>query len=229
VTHENGLLSVRHDVAKSWWSLGAIWGVSGRRSQYNADLIIAVPPAVASSLTVVAGDIVVSGLQRGATVDVTSGSIAVMGLGGVVRAKAVSGSIEAVGVAGDLSMSTVSGEISLAGSSADSVHARTISGGVTCDLDNPYARDVRIDTVSGSITVRVPEDADLSVSLSATSGRVSSAFAQVPATNGMGTHAASGRIGTGHGQLRAHAVSGSVALMASPAVGETGPEDGAAA
>ena len=45
-------------------------------------------------------------------------------------------------------------------SSADRVHARTISGAVTCDLDNPFARDVHIDTVSGSITVRVPEDAD---------------------------------------------------------------------
>ena len=84
-----------------------------------------------------------------------------------------------MGVAGELTMETVSGEISLAESSAERVQARTISGSVTCDLDNPFAREVRLDTTSGEITVRVPEDADLDVSLNATSGRVTSAFPQV--------------------------------------------------
>jgi hypothetical protein len=232
VTHENGLLSVRHDAEKGWWSLGALWLFSARRGNYDADVIIAVPPEVAASLTAIAGDIVVSGLRERSTVDVTSGSIAVMGLGGTVRAKTVSGSIEAVGVSGDLSMETVSGEISLAESSADRVHARTISGAVTCDLDNPYARDLHVDTVSGSITVRVPEDADLGVSLGAASGRVSSAFTQVPALNTMGAHVAKGRIGAGTGRLRAYAVSGSVSLLARPAADDAAHDaahdDGAA-
>jgi hypothetical protein len=229
VTQENGVLSVRHHTDKRWWSLGAVWFFGGRRGNYHADVIIAVPPEVLASLTAIAGHIVVSGLREGATVDVTSGSIAVMGLGGAVRVKTVSGSIEAVGVSGDLSMQTVSGEISLAESSADRVHARTISGAVTCDLDNPYARDLHVDTVSGSITVRVPEDADLSVSLGATSGRVTSAFAQVPATNAMGAHVAKGRIGSGTGRLRAYAVSGSVSLLARPAVDDAADGDGEAA
>jgi len=225
VTIQNGVLSVRHDVSKKWWQwLGPFWWVGSGRRQYTVDAIIAVPPDVVSSLTVISGDAVVSGLRERATVDVTSGSIAVMGLGGIVRAKTVSGSIEAVGVAGDLSMETVSGEISLADSSADRVHARTISGAVTCDLDNPFARDVHIDTVSGSITVRVPEDADLAVNIGATSGGVTSAFHQVPAVNGMGTHAATGRLGSGTGQLRAYAISGSVSLLARPA-GDLGHDD----
>ncbi len=227
VTHENGVLSVRHDAEKSWWGLVNLgWGA--RRANYYADVIVAVPPHVAGNLTVVAGDVVVSALRHDVSVDVTSGSIAVMGLGGVVRTKTVSGSIEAVGVSGDLSMSTVSGEISLADSGADRVHARTISGAVTCDLGNPFARDVIIDTVSGSITIRVPEDADLRVSLGAASGSVTSAFAQVPASNTMGTHTASGCIGTGSGKLRAYAVSGTVSLLASPAVGDSLPDESAA-
>ena len=114
-------------------------------------------------------------------------------------------------------METVSGEISIAGSSAERVYARTISGAVTCDLDNPSAREVHVNTVSGSITVRVPEDADLSVDLAATSGSVSSGFAAVPTNNSMGQHTARGRLGSGSGRLRAYAVSGSVALLASPA------------
>ena len=162
-------------------------------------MIIAVPPTVAGEPH---GGRRLGGRLRPApwrAVDVTSGSITVMGLGGTVRTKTVSGSIEAMRVAGDLVMETVSGEISLAESSAERVHARTISGAVTCDLDNPFARDVHIDTTSGSITVRVPEDADLEVSLGATSGRVTSAFPQVRGAGMPGMHAASGRIGTGSG------------------------------
>jgi hypothetical protein len=225
VTHDNGVLSVRHDIPKDWWQMmGPLWWFGGGRNRYNADVIIAVPPTVAASLTLIAGDVVASGLRAGATVDVTSGSIAVMGLGGTVHTKTVSGSIEAMAVAGDLLMETVSGEISLAESSADRVRARTISGAVTCDIDNPFARDVQIDTVSGSITVRVPEDADLSVDLAATSGRVVSAFPHVRASNAMAAHSATGRLGSGAGRLHVYAVSGSVSLLSRPS-GDLGREE----
>jgi hypothetical protein len=219
VSQSDGVLAVRHDAPRGW-----LWWWGGRRASYYADVIVAVPPEVAASLTVIAGDVVASGLRSSCTVDVTGGSVRLMGLGGAVRAKTVSGSIEAVGISGDLAVHAVSGEISLAGSSADRVRASTISGAVTCDLDNPYARDLVIDTVSGSITVRVPEDADLRVSLGAASGRVTSAFAGVAATNSMGMHGASGQLGRGAGSLRAHAVSGSVSLLASPPAGEF-PDD----
>jgi len=218
VTLEDGVLSIRHGLKPGWrhWAGPFWWFLAGRRN-YTADTIVAVPPTAATSLTVVSGSIVASGLRHGASVDVISGSITLMGLGGTVRAKTVSGSIEAMGVGGDLGMETVSGEIALAESSAERVFARTISGSVTCDLDNPLAHDVRIDTTSGSITVRVPEDADLDVSLGATSGRVTSAFPQVRGSGMPGTHSAAGRIGTGSGTLNAYAVSGSVSLLARPA------------
>jgi hypothetical protein len=214
VTQANGNLSIRHDVPNGIWPLSLWW--LGRRG-WSTDVIIAVPPTTATSLTVINGDAVASGLRQGATVDVTSGSIAMMGLGGQVRAKTVSGAIEAVGISGELTMQTVSGEISLAGSSAEQVYARTISGAITCDLDNPRAFVVHLDTVSGSITVRVPEDANLRVDLAAASGSVRSAFAQVPTTNGMGRQRATGQIGAGTGRLRASAVSGTVSLLAGPA------------
>jgi hypothetical protein len=227
VTLEDGVLSIRHQMREGWrhWAGPFWWFMVGRR-YYYADVTVAVPPTATGNLTLISGDVVASGLRRGATVDVTSGSIRLMGLGGTVRARTVSGSIEAMGVAGDLRMQTVSGEIALAESSAERVFARTISGAVTCDLDNPFAHDVRIDTTSGSITVRVPEDADLDVNLNATSGRVTSAFPQIRGSSMPGTHAAAGRIGTGSGTLKAFAVSGSVSLLARPAVDrdDEGPE-----
>jgi hypothetical protein len=221
VTLEDGVLGVRHALRKGGWPhwAGPFWWFGVGRRRFYADAIVAVPPTTAASLTLVSGAVVASGLRRGVTVDVTSGSITVMGLGGKVKTKTVSGSIEAMGVAGDLVMETVSGEITLAESSAETVRARTISGSVTCDLDNPFAREVHIDTTSGSIIVRVPEDADLDVSLGATSGRVTSAFPQVRGSSLPGTHAANGRIGGGSGTLRAYAVSGSVSLLARPHLG----------
>jgi putative adhesin len=217
VTLADGVLCVRHELKTGWrhWAGPLWWGLIGRRN-FTADISIAVPPSALGSLTMVSGSVVASGLRRGSTVDVTSGRITLMGLAGSVRAKTVSGSIEALGVGGDLHLETVSGDISLADSSADRVHARTISGSVTCDLDNPHAREVRLDTTSGEITVRVPEDADLTVHLSATSGRVTSAFSRVRPSGMPGLRTATGQLGSGAGSLQAYAISGAVSLLSRP-------------
>src|SRR5687767_15648799 len=55
---------------------------------------------------------------------------------GSTSAKLTSGPVEALGVRGDLTVETVSGEVILADSAADRVRAQTVSGAITCDLDN---------------------------------------------------------------------------------------------
>jgi len=215
VTFEDGVLSVRHNIPQRTWTGPFWWFMSGWRN-YAADISIAVPVSASGSMTVVSGSAVVSGLRQGAVVDVTSGSITLLGLNGSVLAKTVSGSIEALGVSGDLTMETVSGEIVLADSSAQRVAARTISGAITCDVDNPFASEIRLDTTSGEITARVPEDADLAVDLNATSGRIASSFPQVQLGGRPGMRNARGRLGAGTGHLYAHAISGNVSLLARP-------------
>lgn len=221
VRHEGGVLSIRHDVPRRMWTAWTVpfwWMFKGRRS-YSADVSVAVPRRAAARLGVVSGSVIASGLRGGVTVDVTSGSITLMGLDGSVRAKTISGAIEALGVgrSGDLTVETVSGEIALTDSSAQRIFARTISGAITCDLDNPRANDVRLDTTSGEITVRVPADADLGVNLNAVSGRITSAFPQVRPGGPPGLRSATGRLGGGSGVLYAHAISGRVNLLARPA------------
>lgn len=216
VSLADGLLSVQHDIRqKSKWFPSLHWWFGGWH-KYRVDITIAVPVAAAGSLTLVSGNLVASGLRNGANLDVTSGSITMLGLDGNVHAKTVSGSIEALGVGGQLVMETVSGEIVLGDSSAHEVKARTISGSITCDLDNPKARDIRVDTTSGEILVRVPENADLDVDLNATSGRVSSAFPQIVPGGFVGARYAKGRLGAGTGRLSAYAVSGHVSILARP-------------
>ena len=108
----------------------------------------------------------------------------------------------------------MSGEITIADAAVHRLAAKTISGALTADLDNPpHDSDLRLDTISGEITVRVREDSDLEVRLAAIGGRVSCDF---PELYRSGHSALSGRLGKGTGRLVANAVSGHVALLRRP-------------
>jgi hypothetical protein len=221
VEQSDGRLSVRHERMLKWpgflrWVLQF-----GRR--HRVDVSIAIPVDARADLQLIDGTVIASGLRRETYVDVTSGRITLMGLGGRTVAKLVSGPVEALGVADDLTMETVSGELILADSPAERVHARTISGAITCDLDNPRRSEIRLGTTSGSVTVRVREDSDLTVHLHTTSGRITSAFPGLRSGESRPwVKDAQGVLGEGEGKLFASTTSGSIALLSRPA---PDPED----
>jgi Putative adhesin len=215
VQHDNGVLRVRHEEQTRWPRF--LWWLAVSSRRYRTDVSIAVPREIGGDLRLGAGSVVASGLAGGARVDVTSGRITLLGLGGRTTAKMISGPIEALGIDGDLTIETVSGEITLADVAAHRVYARTISGAVTCDLDNPYDSAIRLETTSGEITARVREDSDLDVHLHAISGRVTSAFPELPASGQRGaTHTVRGPLGAATGKLFASAVSGNISLLRRP-------------
>jgi hypothetical protein len=195
---------------------GVLWWLGQLRRRFRVEVSVAVPHDTAAYLRLVDGAVVAAGLRADTEVVLTSGRITLMGLGGRTRAKVVSGPVEALGVDGDLSMKTVSGELVLADSAADRVEMTTVSGAVTCDLDNPHHRELRLQTTSGSVTVRVREDADLTVDLHTQSGSITSAFPQVDHHQRGARHASRGVLGRGTGKLWATTVSGSIALLARP-------------
>ncbi|MEU6205182.1 DUF4097 family beta strand repeat-containing protein [Micromonospora musae] len=215
VEQHEGRLSVRQERHWHWRDVLRRIGPFGHWSR--VDVSIAVPADVRAELRLVDGSLVVSGLRRHTRADVTSGQITLMGLRGNTMAKIVSGPVEALGVGGDLHLETVSGEVILADSAAAQVRAQTVSGAITCDLDNPRSSEIRLHTISGSITVRVREDSDLAVRLHTTSGRITSGFPQVMRESKLGSVANSeGVLGAGDGKLWASATSGSIALLARP-------------
>ena len=111
---------------------------------------------------------------------------------------------------------TFVGEITLADSATRRLHVKTISGALTADLDNPPRdSDIFLETVSGEITIRVREDSDLAVHLSATSGRVTSGFPAL-AVAGRWPSSVRGMIGAGTGRLHANATSGNISLLCRP-------------
>ncbi|GAA3457819.1 DUF4097 family beta strand repeat-containing protein [Dactylosporangium matsuzakiense] len=207
----NGRLDVSQDFPRGW--PGFLWWLFSAR--FKVDVSVVVPTGTTVRLHVASGTIIASSLRNGASVNVTSGRITLLGLDGRVTGRIVSGSIEGLTLGGEVELETVSGEIVVADSTAAKVTARTISGSVTCDLDNPPAGTaVHLDTVSGEITARVREDSDLRVSLHAVSGHVISAFSELDQHS---RNSVTGRIGTGAGgQLAASATSGSISLLRRP-------------
>jgi hypothetical protein len=195
---------------------GVLWWLGQLRRRFRVDVSIGVPRSTAAYVRLVDGAVVAAGLRTDTEVDLTSGRITLMGLGGRTRAKVVSGPVEALGVDGDLSLKTVSGELILADSAADRVEMTTVSGSVTCDLDNAHHRELRLHTTSGSVTVRVREDADLAVDLHTQSGQITTAFHGLGAEKHGASQHRRGVLGPGTGKLWATTVSGSIALLARP-------------
>jgi hypothetical protein len=215
---DGGVLSVSQPVPRTWPGiLQPVWWMLNGHKRFEADVSLAVPYETLAFLKVTAGTIVASGIHADLAVECVSGRITLLGDRGRIRAKVVSGPIEALGCAGDVTLESVSGEITLADSAPVRVHAKTISGSLTADLDNPPRdSDIFLETVSGEITIRVREDSDLTVHLSAVHGRVICAFPDLQVDGKWGGSAASGTIGAGTGRLNAAAIGGSISLLCRP-------------
>ncbi|HEY0700692.1 MAG TPA: DUF4097 family beta strand repeat-containing protein [Micromonospora sp.] len=216
VEQRDGRLSVRHDRIPKW--PGLLWWLGQLGRRFTVEINIAVPSHAQADLQMVDGSVVVSGLRQDTRVDVTSGQVTLLGLGGRTSARLVSGPVEALEVDGDLNMETISGELILANSAAERVRATTVSGSITCDLDNPRGSEIRLGTTSGSVAVRIRQDSDLAVHLQTTSGRITSAFPELRAGAGPAWAKESrGVLGAGEGQLWATSTSGNISLLARPA------------
>lgn len=229
VSVDGGLLSVANPVPRSWpgFFRPLWWWINGHRF-VRSDVSIALPAGAAAVLRVTSGTAIASGIHGDLSVNVVQGRITMLGNAGRLYGKIISGPIEALGCAGDLTLETVSGEITIAESATERVHAKTVSGSLTADLDNPPRNsDIYLETISGEITIRIREDSDLAVSLAATGGRVTSAFPKLPAGDGRKGWGKrlTGVLGAGTGRLHASAVSGEISLLARP-VDDDGFDDG---
>ncbi len=214
---DGGTLYVRNAEIHPWPGiLAPLWWWINGGSRFAADVSIAVPFDTPCTLVLAHGSLLVSTVHADVAADCVSGRLTLLGVDGKLRAKVVSGPIEALGCAGELALETISGEIVIADSAASRVHAKTTSGSVIADLDNPpYDSFIRLETISGEITIRVREDSDLDVRLNAIHGRVTSDF---PGLSVQGTWggSVSGKLGSGIGTLTANAVGGSIALLRRP-------------
>lgn len=213
-----GRLVIEHESGLSGWgSFMKRFADFGGKAR--ADIHVAVPAGTAVRLGTVRGEGLLAGTTAGASASTVSGSLLVSRTAGDLKLNTVSGEVTVRDHVGDVTSNTVSADV-VVSASADSVTSSSVSGDVTFDLVN-QPHTVRVNTVSGNLLLRVPDERAVEVSVQSVSGRVTLGGLQF--TGGGGSKVAGGDRSTGPGvmHLRVTGVSGDVTVIG-------GPQDAAA-
>ncbi|MEU6401249.1 DUF4097 family beta strand repeat-containing protein [Streptomyces sp. NPDC046985] len=233
VSQRGGVLTVAYEDLP--WKGFLTW-LDRKTWRRSADISLAVPASARVEVGVIGAAAMVSGMDGHTDVKGVHGDATLVGVTGPVRADTVSGSVEVQALSGDLRFHSVSGDLTVVEGAGASVRADSVSGSMIVDLDPAgRATDVSLTNVSGEIAIRLPHPADTEVEANTASGSVSSAFEDLRVSGQWGAKRITGRLGTGHGKLKATTVSGSIALLRRPpaedaawdagsAAGPTGPE-----
>jgi hypothetical protein len=183
----------------------------------SAVVSLAVPARAAVEVGVVGAAAVVSGIKGPTSVRGVSGETTLVGVSGAVRAETVSGNLEAQSVTGELRYHSVSGDLTVIDGAGSSVQADSVSGDMVVDIDQAgRPTDIRLNSVSGEIAIRLPHPADARVEANTASGAVSNAFEDLRVSGQWGAKKITGTLGAGTGTLKATTVSGSIALLRRP-------------
>ncbi|MEU0393090.1 DUF4097 family beta strand repeat-containing protein [Streptomyces sp. NPDC006208] len=192
----------------------------------SAVVSLAVPAQAAVEVGAVGAGAVVSGIKGATTVRGVSGDTTLVRISGPVRADTVSGNLEAQSVTGKLRYNSVSGDLTVIDGSGSSVRADSVSGDMVIDIDPAgEPTDIRLNTVSGEVAIRLPHPADALVEANTASGAVSTAFDDLRVSGQWGAKQMTGTLGAGTGTLKATTVSGSIALLRRPPAEEEPHED----
>ena len=182
----------------------------------SAAVTVTVPAGCPIQLGVVTASAVVSGLSSGASVKGVSSDITLDGVAGDVQADTVSGTLDGRDVDGAVRFKSVSGDLTLANGSLALFEADNISGQIAADVSLAATGAMRISTISGDVTVRLPADSDAQVRLHSTSGKVRTEFDSLRPVAMPGSHTVSGNVGAGSGKVSVNSVSGAVTLLRRP-------------
>lgn len=176
----------------------------------RADVSIQVPRDVALKFGVVSSTALISGLTEDASISTVSGDLVIDNVYGDLQLNGVSGEISVRGHYGSINAHTISGDITASGEimkfTGDSV-----SGDVFLDITGT-PDEVKVNTVSGSITTRLVADVPAQYKINTVSGRIQLDDSELTGVRGGFT----GRYGTLDKkwlEFRANTVSGSVSVL----------------
>ncbi|WP_214323523.1 DUF4097 family beta strand repeat-containing protein [Nonomuraea sediminis] len=184
-----------------------------RRDKRHSSVTITAPKTCSVNAGVVSAQAVVAGFEKMTQVRSVSGDIVLDGVSGDVSATTVSGAVESRSLEGDLAFKSVSGELTVADGTPRRLRANSVAGRITCDLRLRPTGHVTLNSVSGDILVRLPENVEADVNIRSTSGRLVSTFDELFTANNPGSKTLQGRLGGGMASLSATTVSGEVALL----------------
>lgn len=185
------------------------------RGKAHADVSVLVPRDAGVTVGVVSAGALLSGTNRGATLNTVSGDLVVDELAGDLTVNAVSGTTTIRELDGALTVHTVSGDVVATGEiprfSADGV-----SADVVLDLHGT-PDSARVNTVSGSVSVRLEDGVPYRCTVSTASGKLQFDDSEIRGVRG--SYVKQG--GDLSGQwldLKVNSVSGDIAVLHAPPV-----------
>jgi hypothetical protein len=212
VSHNHGVLTVSYETL-SWEQL--LW-LRPQHDMAMAAVTVTVPASCSVRLGVISASALVCGLSSGAWVKGVSSEIILDGVTGDVEADTVSGSLEARDTDGAIRFTSVSGNLTLADGMVTRLDADSINGQIAADVTLATAGSVRVGTIVGDVTLRLPADSDMRVRLHSASGLVHSEFDSLRTAMSPASHTVSGNVGAGSGNVSVNSVSGTVTLLRRP-------------
>ena len=140
------------------------------RGSARVDVTISVPRDISLKFGVVSASALISGLTQDASVSTVSGDVVVDGLYGDLQVNGVSGEVSIRNHDGKINAHTISGDITASGELMKFT-GDTVSGDVFLDIGG-VPDLVRVNTVSGNVTVRLENGVPAQYKINTVSGRL---------------------------------------------------------
>lgn len=209
VTCRSGTLELKHQPAlgRGLGRLG-LKGLVTDATQEYAVISIAVPAETAVSLHTVRGDDLVCGAAR-TSLDTVTGSVMADDTVGHLNINTVGGEVIVRHHGGTLAAKSVSGEVTASGL-LESIRVNSVSGDTTLDLLG-IPKVLAATTVSGDLTVRVPEEVGIDIKSDSVTGNATINDRKFSG-RGKSTHTETGTSAQMF-TIRTNSVSGNVAVF----------------
>jgi Putative adhesin len=211
VVHEAGMLSINQ---KRGGVEGVLQWLQNTRGQ--TAITLTVPRECPVTLNLVTANAVVTGMSGRVSIKTGSGDVILDGVTGTIDANTATGAIEAQGLSGTVTFNSVSGDLSLVHGRLKRLTAHSVSGRITTDVDLGDGAGVQVRTVSGEVTMRLPESISATVGLNSVGGRIDSAFDALKRQERTVARSVAGTLGDGDASLKVDSVSGSITLLSRP-------------
>ena len=183
------------------------------RSSAKADVSVMVPRDVALKFGVVSASALVSGLTTDAKLSTVSGDVVVDDVTGDLELNSVNGELSARNHRGRITAHTVSGDVTATGD-IPAFTVDGVSGDIMVDITGtPDA--ISSNTVSGDLTVRIPEAIGARYQVNTVSGKMQLDSAFMRTSPGRTISGTTGTLDGSWVELNANSVSGSVSVLRS--------------
>lgn len=178
----------------------------------RVDYRLWIPEATSVRLESVSGTIQIGDHLNQVDTKTVSGNIKLRNIRGNIEAKTTSGHVSGQEINGDIKASSVSGDLAFLDSQGGLSYLHTTSGKIRAELKfiDKDASGMSLSTVSGDITLYLPEDASFDLDISTVSGEINSGFKVL--IDSVSKRRLQGEVGDGGINIELETVSGDISL-----------------